>query len=468
MTFQRELKENINFKVGREIIVTLEEKGFKAFFVGGCVRDLILGIEPNDIDISTNAPIELVDDLFDTHNIGRSKDFGIVVVNHKGLSFEVAQFRVDSKESDGRKPNEVFPTDSFQEDVKRRDFTINALGLDKFGRVIDYVHGIEDLENGILRTVGDPVERFEEDHLRMLRAVRFSARFGFKIENETFSAIRMMRQKIVKISPERVRAELHKMADNVGRKFVESIELLDHTKLLEVILPEVKALQDVQESVIYHPEAYDNGNDGTTFCHVMEAIKQNTKKDSLINLSILFHDLGKAVTHTMEYREKMGQFMHRFTGHGEAGIPIIEDMCVRLKFTNYEKDVFTYISKNHMVLFHCRKMKKSTMVKHGGHEFFHILKEVMFCDDSCRVDLFDEDDFFNKIKLVEDTVDEFRHFNVNNDVKIVSGKDVMELTGLKPSPVIGGIIKEVSQRYLDGDGFVCMKRLILEVAGEMK
>ncbi len=412
--------------------------------------------------------MDVIEGLFETHNIGKSKDFGIVVVNLEGLSFEVAQFRVDSKESDGRRPNEVRITDSFQEDVKRRDFTINALGLDKDGNVIDFVGGVDDIKRGVIRTVGDPVERFEEDHLRMLRAVRFSSRFNFEIEDETFSAIRTLKEKITNISPERIRAELVKMADNTGSKFAESIKLLDHTKLLEVILPEVKALQDVQESVIYHPEAYRGDNDGTTFCHVMEALKQNVKVDYMINLSVLFHDLGKPVTHTLEYREKMGQFMHRFTGHGEAGVPIIEGLCDRLKFTSYEKSVFTYISKNHMVLFHCRKMKKSTMVKHGNHPFYFILKEVMFCDDSSRVGLFNHKEFFGKLELVESTVKEFHQYKSKETVKVVSGLLVMNVTGLKPSPLVGGIIKEVSDRLFDATEFFCVKQMIEDVASELK
>lgn len=466
MIFQKEIKENINFKVGREILVALEEKGFKAFFVGGCVRDLILNIEPNDIDISTNAPIELVEELFETHNIGKSKDFGIVVVNLKGIDFEVAQFRVDSKETNGRKPNEVFPTDSFQEDVKRRDFTINALGLDKFGRVIDFVKGIDDIKNGIIRTVGDPVERFEEDHLRMLRAVRFSARFGFDIENKTFGAIRMLKEKVDLVSKERIKSELFKMASGDGVLFERSIQLLDKVRLLEIILPEIKALQDVQEQPEYHPEAWLNG-DGTSFVHVMEALKQNSKEDVMINLSILFHDIGKALTHELDFREKFGEFRHKFNNHGEVGVEVIEKVSERLKFSSHEKDILSFVSKHHMTLFHCWEMKKSTIAKYTTHEFFPILKEVMFCDSSCRGDMFDVKEFDDKIKHMEKIRMEWKTFTKNDDVKIVSGNDVMEVTGLKPSPVIGQIIKEVSKQFLDSEKFVCLKSLILKVSNDM-
>jgi len=467
MTFQNELKNIKEFEVGVEILNTLENKGHKAFFVGGCVRDLVLGIEPHDVDISTNAPMEVVEELFDTHDIGKSKDFGIVVVNHKGFSFEVAQFRVDSEESNGRHPDKVHMTKSFQEDVKRRDFTINALGLDKFGRVIDFVGGLNDLKNGLIKTVGEPVDRFNEDHLRMLRAVRFASRFNFKIDDNTFAAIRMLKEKVDLVSKERVKDELTKMASGDGVLFEKGIRLLDETKLLEVILPEVKALQNVQEDVMFHPEAYKFG-DGTPFVHTMEALKQNTKKDSLINFAVLFHDLGKAVCHKLEFMPKRGKVCHRFSGHGVEGVPIIENVCKRLKFTNHEKDVFTFVSKNHMNMFHTREMKKSTIVKHASHEFFPILKEVMFCDDSCRVGMFDENDWNEKMEMVDNLLKEFKTFKKENSVKLVSGKVVMELTGLKQGKMVGDVIKVVTERFINSKDFVCISKLIKDVTNELK
>ena len=467
MNFQNELKTNQNFSVGREIITTLEEKGFEAFFVGGCVRDLIMNIEPNDIDISTNAPMDVIEELFETHDIGKSKDFGIVVVNLKGLSFEVAQFRVDSKEtSDGRHPDSIQITNSFQEDVKRRDFTINALGMDKFGRVIDFVDGLKDIEDGIIRTVGDPIERFEEDHLRMLRAVRFSSRFGFKLDHFTFAAIRMMKEKVNLVSKERIKGELFKMASGSGVKFVEAIHLLDHVRLLEVILPEVKALQDVQEEPRFHPEAYEFG-DGTSFVHVMESVKQNIKEDALINFAVLFHDLGKAVTHELS-KGRYDEFRHRFHSHDVEGARLAGEVADRLRFSGHEKEVVVFCAKNHMKIFHCREMKKSTAAKFATHDLFPFLKEVMFCDDSCRVGNFSSELFKETIEIVEQIGRDFKWSNVDNKaVKLVDGSVVMEITGLKQGIVIGEIIKEASERFLDAEKFVCMKRLVLEVADEL-
>ena len=467
MNFKNELNKIKEFSVGMEILDIIENNGHKSFFVGGCVRDLIMGLKPHDIDITTNMPMEEIEKLFDTHNIGQSKDFGIVVVNHKGFSFEVAQFRVDSEESNGRHPNEVTLTNSFESDVKRRDFTINALGLNKSGDVIDFVGGVDDIKKGIIRTVGDPIDRFTEDHLRMMRAVRFSSRFNFKIEDNTFAAIRMLKDKIDDVSKERIKDELTKMASGDGILFERGIRLLDKTRILEVILPEVKSLQDVQEDIIFHPEAYKFG-DGTSFDHTMEAIKQNTKKDPMINLCVLFHDLGKAQTHKLEFMPKRGKVCHRFTGHGNVGVDIIEELCKRLKFTNHEKSVFQFVSKNHMVMFHTRKMKKSTIVKHGSHDLFPILKEVMFCDDSCRIGRFDIEDWNDKMDMVDNLVSEFKQLKSNNTIKIVNGNDVMELTGIKQGKMVGEIIKTVTDRFLDTSEFVCLSKLIKDVANELR
>lgn len=468
MNFTLEIQKNEMFSVGLEILKSLEDIGFKAFFVGGCVRDLVIGGgDPHDIDITTNAPMEVIESLFDCHNIGQSKDFGIVVVNLGKFSFEVAQFRVDSKESDGRRPDKVEITNSFEEDVKRRDFTINALGMDKFGRVIDFVDGLNDIRNGIVRSVGDPVERFEEDHLRMLRAVRFASRFGFKIDDFTFAAIRMLRGKIDLIAKERVKDELFKMASVNGKKFVESIQLLDHVRLLEIILPEVKALQDVQEEPRFHPEAYSQG-DGTSFVHTMEAVKQNVKKDALINMAVLFHDLGKSITHELAKR-KYPEYRHRFHNHDAKGAVLAEQIADRLKFTTYEKEVVVFCAKSHMSIFHCKKMKKSTAAKYATNELFPYLKEVMFCDDSCRVGSFNSEKFKDTIKTIEKIGRDYKQFNKDNkNVKIVDGRVVMELTGLKPGPKVGDIIKKVTERFLDAENFVCLRGLIKEVANELK
>lgn len=468
MTFSKEIKNNKEFKVGVELLTVIESHGFDAFFVGGCVRDLVMGHESHDVDISTNAPIELLEEIFDTHDIGKSKDFGIVVVNLKGFSFEVAQFRIDSNDSDGRRPDSVEITNSFEEDVKRRDFTINALGMDKDGNVLDFVGGLDDMKSGVLRSVGDPVERFTEDHLRMLRAVRFASRFDFEIEPNTFSAIRMLKDKVDLVSKERVKDELSKMASGDGVLFEKGIRLLDNTRLLEVILPEVKSLQDVQEDVLFHPEAHKFGN-GTSFDHVMESLKRNNKKDSLVNFSVLFHDLGKAVCHTLEFVPKHEKFCHRFNGHGEEGVSIIENLCKRLKFTNHEKDVFTFVSKEHMVFFNTgSKMKKSTIVKHATHEHFPVLREVMFCDDSCRGEKFDKDKFDKTMKEIDDVVEEFKSFKKGGEVKLLDGRVVMELTGLKPSKLLGDVMTEATERFLNSKEFVCMSRMVKEVAREMK
>jgi len=299
----------------------------------------------------------------------------------------------------------------------------------------------------------------------MLRAVRFASRLGFKMDFVTFGAIRTLAPKVNLLSKERVKDELFKMADNTGEKFAETLQLLDKCRLLEVVLPEVKNLQLVQEEPRFHPEAYLNGN-GTTFDHVMESLKQNKEKDFMVNLSVLFHDLGKAVTHELD-KGRYDDFRHRFHGHGDEGVKLLEEMSTRLKFSSYEKDVFSFCAKNHMVLFHCRKMKKSTAAKYVNHEHFEILKKVMYCDDSCRGSSFNKEKFDHNMSSLDNLNKELKKFAEKNKTKLVDGKTVMELTGLKPGKKVGLVIEEVTKRFLDSDNFVCMRKLIKDVAKEL-
>ena len=451
---------------GLKIVSVFKALGYEACIVGGCVRDIILGLAPKAIDIATNAPMEIIERAFECHDIGKSKDFGIVVARVDNFDFEIAQFRTDGEYSDGRHPDGVLIADSFQEDCKRRDFTINALGIDMFGHVIDHVHGIEDIEAGIIRTVGDPVERFNEDHLRMLRAVRFSARLGFKIEDSTFAAIRTLRQNVDLVAKERVKDELFKMASCDGVKFAETIKLLDRCRLLEVILPEVKQLQEVQEEPRFHPEAYLEG-DGTSFDHTLAAVRQNVWADSLVNLAVLFHDLGKGVTHELD-KGRYPEYRHRFHNHDVKGGHIAGEVADRLTFSGDEKEVVVFCARSHMSIFHCKKMKKSTAAKYATHELFPYLKQVMYCDDSCRIGKFNSEKFLETIKLVEQIGRDFKGFKTNNKVKLVDGRVVMELTGMKPSPKLGEVIDTVTERFLDSETFVCLRKLIKDVANEVR
>jgi tRNA nucleotidyltransferase (CCA-adding enzyme) len=227
-------------KAGVEILHKLEAMGGKAYIVGGAVRDIVLGAEePNDVDIATNVPMEKIEKIFKTHDIGKNKDFGIVVIRHGGFDFEIAQFRKDGNYTDGRRPDKIEIVMDFEDDASRRDLTINALGVDKDGNIIDYFDGVKDIKNKIIRTVGDAHKRFGEDFLRMIRVPRFASRFGFKIDPKTLKAIQDNAGHIKEVAFERIYQELFKMAKQSGSKFADAIINLKDTGLLKEILPEV-------------------------------------------------------------------------------------------------------------------------------------------------------------------------------------------------------------------------------------
>lgn len=254
-------------KKGVEIITRLEKEGgpdARAYIVGGAVRDIITGEkEPDDIDIATNVSVDKIEQIFGkSHDIGKNKEFGIVIVTIDGEDFEVANFRSDGKYSDGRRPDSIKIEMDFKTDAGRRDFTINAMGVDKDGNIIDYFDGQKDIKNKVIRTVGDPDQRFGEDYIRMLRAVRFGSRLGFKISDETMEAIQKLAQNISPKQPgqekgvagERIYKEFKKMAEQEGPKFADALEMLDKSGMLQYILPEVAKLKEFKHSVEHHPE----------------------------------------------------------------------------------------------------------------------------------------------------------------------------------------------------------------------
>jgi tRNA nucleotidyltransferase (CCA-adding enzyme) len=226
-----------------------------ALMVGGVVRDLVMGnSNVHDVDIACNAPLAKLEAKYQTHDIGKSKDFGIVTIRFEGHDFEVANFRTESGYSDNRRPDNVEIVNDFESDSKRRDFSMNAMGLNSQGDIVDYNGGIEDIHNKVIRAVGDAKSRFTEDALRLMRAIRFASKFGFEIETETEKAIKDLAFTIKNLSTERVRDELFKTAELGGKALAFYIRKLDKVGLLERILPEIKELQKFKHPHIHHPE----------------------------------------------------------------------------------------------------------------------------------------------------------------------------------------------------------------------
>jgi poly(A) polymerase len=343
-------------------IETLRQHGFQAYLVGGCVRDLVLQREPADFDVATSAtPTQVMETFPETYAVGAQ--FGVVLVpspvgecanGEKGTSksylVEVATFRSDLGYSDGRHPDEVRFTQDPREDAARRDFTINGMMLDPVtGEVLDFVGGREDLEAKLIRAIGDPNRRFGEDKLRMLRAVRFAARFEYEIEADTLAAIQLLARDVQLVSRERVRDELTKMLTegHARRAFL----LLDQTGLLKAVLPEISAMKGVQQPPEFHPE-------GDVFVHTL-LLLENLPLPCPPTLAwgALLHDVGKPGTF------RVAPDRIRFDGHVEVGVKIAEEICTRLRFSNHDTDQVLSLVDNHMRFGHVTRMKESTLKK---------------------------------------------------------------------------------------------------------
>jgi poly(A) polymerase len=335
------------------IVRTLHQRGLQAYLVGGCVRDLLLGREPKDYDVATNATPQEVMRIFpETYAVG--VQFGVVLVPVPGSAgahaVEVATFRSDIGYSDGRHPDEVRFSRDPREDVARRDFTINGMLLDPVnGEVLDFVDGRKDLEAGIIRTIGEPEQRFGEDKLRMLRAVRFAARFEYAIEPATFAAMQKLAPQIDVVSRERVRDELTRMlTEGHGQR---AFLLLDESGLLKHVLPEISAMKGVEQPAEFHPE-------GDVFVHTL-LLLENLPSPCPMTLAwgALLHDVGKPPTF------RVAPDRIRFDGHVEVGVKMAEEICRRLRFSNDETEQILALVDNHMRFGHATRMKESTLKK---------------------------------------------------------------------------------------------------------
>ncbi len=344
------------------IVETLRQRGFQAYLVGGCVRDLLLKREPADYDIATSAtPAQVMEIFPDTYAVG--VQFGVVLVPlpeeqrsnagddvAKARTVEVATFRSDLGYSDGRHPDEVRFSQDPREDVARRDFTINGMMLDPLtNEVLDYVGGREDLAAKIIRTIGDPERRFSEDKLRMLRAIRFAARFGYQIDAETMTAIQHQAHEIQVVSRERVRDELTKMLTEGHAR--QAFLLLDASGLLREVLPEISIMKGVQQPPEFHPE-------GDVFVHTLLLLDHLPHPcPPTLAWGALLHDVGKPATF------RVAPDRIRFDNHVEVGVKIAEEICKHLRFSSSETAQVLALVDNHMRFGHVSRMKESTLKK---------------------------------------------------------------------------------------------------------
>ena len=341
-----EFRLGARLRLAHAVIDQLQANCFQAYLVGGCVRDRLLGLEPKDFDVSTDAPPSILTKLFPPAELVGAH-FGVVLIKAgPDIAVEVATFREEGEYSDGRRPDQVRFVSDAKLDAARRDFTINGLFEEiASGRVIDYVGGQTDLEAQQIRAIGDPRRRFREDHLRMLRAVRFAARLGFTIEEGTHDAIREAAAQIERISPERVRDELVRILVEGGAR--RGFELLDDTGLLRYVLPEVKAFQGVEQPPQYHPE-------GDVWNHVLLMLERMGRPSPTLAWGGLLHDVGKPATFKIADRI-------RFNGHAEVGATMARSILSRLKLPNNDIDQVSSLVANHMKFKDVRQMRVSTL-----------------------------------------------------------------------------------------------------------
>jgi putative nucleotidyltransferase with HDIG domain len=411
-----------------DIILELRRNGHKAYLVGGCVRDRLLGVSAKDYDVSTSAtPQEILAQFPGSETVGAH--FGVVLVARPGeIHVEVATFRSESGYADGRHPDEVHFETHPALDAQRRDFTINGLMQDPLsGQLLDFVNGEADLARGIVRAIGDPERRFMEDHLRMVRAVRFAARFNFTIEPATFSAIRGLAQYICKISAERIREELVRILTEENAR--RGLELLDETGLLIRILPEIKALQGVQQPPEFHPE-------GDVWTHVLLMLEQLRKPTPTLAWGVLLHDVGKPPTFRVADRI-------RFDGHAEVGAQMAEKRLCQLRFSNEDIEQITSLVANHMRFKDVFQMRTSTLKRFLRLPKFeeHLELHRLDCLSSNR---YTDSYEYVRAKLSEFGQDELR------PVRLITGDDLIE-AGYPPGPAFGDALHIVETAQLEGE-----------------
>ncbi len=407
-----------------QIVKTLRGAGHEALFAGGVVRDLLLRRPVSDIDVTTSAPPETIERLFD-HTIPVGRQFGVVVVIIDSINYEVATFRKDFDYQDGRHPGRVEFT-SAQEDSLRRDFTINALMLDPdTEEVIDFVEGRQDLENRIIRTVGDPEARFREDKLRLMRAIRFACELGFQIEDRTKCALKARAHEISQVSHERIRDELLKTL--VSRRAALGLEMLRENGFLEVILPEVAAMSGVEQPPEFHPE-------GDVFVHTCLMLRLAEKLHRVLALGVLLHDVGKPPTFKVEDRI-------RFNGHAEVGANMAVDICRRLRVSREDTHRVVDLVKDHLRFIHVQQMRECTLKKFLRKDHFddHLELHRLDCLASHR-DLSNYEFCCRKLEEIgEETL---------KPELFLSGHDLID-HGFTPGPIFSTILSSLEDKQLE-------------------
>lgn len=422
-----------------EIIEDLKKAGYEAYWAGGCVRDMLLGIQPKDFDIVTSAKPDDIERILE-HTIPIGKQFGVILAIKNGHHFEIATFRSDAGYSDGRRPDAVEFTNA-KEDALRRDFTINAMFYDpSTDQIMDYVDGQKDMRDRLVRFIGNPEERIKEDHLRILRAVRFRNAFDFQYHPETYQSIKKHVHLIKSISPNRIADELNKMimSKNPARAFEELFEI----GALQIIIPELCKLKGLAQPLMYHQE-------GDVWDHSMKALSSLTDEDAdpdplpaepaslALKWATLLHDIGKYETFAQD-QERI-----RYNHHAEAGSEIAKKILTRLNFPNKIIDRVYWLISHHMMIVPLVEMpdgrRRHWFLEPGFEELLELNRA-----DSVGTLPFDIS-LYEKLKLL------YRHEIAKLKLmpkNLLSGKDIMKICNLPEGQKVGEIVKELRDLQL--------------------
>lgn len=413
------------------IINRIEEAGFEAYAVGGCVRDSLLGRVPNDWDITTNALPQQIKSLF-ARTIDTGIQHGTVTVMMHRTGYEVTTYRIDGEYEDSRHPKEVTFTSDLVEDLRRRDFTINAMAYNEKNGLVDVFGGQEDLQNGVIRAVGDARERFSEDALRMMRAVRFAAQLGYEIEEETFNAIRALADTLRNISAERIQTELVKL---VVSAHPEHIVLLYRSGITGVIFPEFDRVMETPQNHPHH--CYDVG------MHIVHSM-QETRPDKVLRLTMLFHDIGKPETKTTDENG-----IDHFYGHAAVSAEIAKKVLSGLKFDN--DTTFAVIK---LVSEHDRKIEPDQKgvrraLQRFGEDMFLKLLEVKKADVLAQ-STYKREEKLEQLACLKTVYEQVRQAGDCFCLKdlAVTGKDLIAL-GMKPGPQIGQVLSSLLELVIE-------------------
>lgn len=438
----------INLPEDVKIIINyIEDAGFEAYAVGGCVRDSLLGREPHDWDITTNAKPDQIKEIFH-RTIDTGLQHGTVSVLMHGVVYEITTYRIDGEYEDNRHPKQVEFTTELVEDLKRRDFTINAMAYNDRTGIVDEFGGIGDLQKGIIRCVGNPNERFDEDALRIMRAIRFAAQLGYSIEEETKQAITTFAGRLNNISVERINVELTKLLVSSNPGF---IRIAYETGILDIIIPELSSLMEVTQNNPHH--CYTIGE------HIIHSV-ENVEADKILRYAMLFHDIGKGVAKTTG-----ADGIDHFHGHAQISANMAREICNRLKFDNDTKGKVLELVMYHDLKIICDEKHVRRAMNRIGKDIFPMLFKVRKADFLAQ-SMYERDkkelELQNLISLYEGIIS--REECVTIKELAITGSDLIK-AGYKQGPVIGDILEGLLEKVID-DPSLNTKEKLMELINE--